>query len=137
MTNFYFYVYNLIMEVDMETLETGTLNYVPKEFDPKPLSEWDKIKEDKTIKRDTYVQFVDGNKTYRGVVQHQEDDGRWEVHCTSRLIKKDNYYKLYESGLPIWSIPEHNLTKIECDCYRLESGYKWVECPDCHYNCYS
>ncbi len=114
-----------------------TLDYKVEKFNPVPVSDWDKIKEDKEIKKQSFVEFVEDNKTYRGVVQEQEEDGRWEVLCTSRLIKKENYFKLYESSLPVWICPTNNLKKIECDCYRVESGYKWAFCPDCHWDCVS
>jgi hypothetical protein len=104
------------------------------------------IKE-KEITNQDYVEWLDNGNIYRGVVDEtqEKDDNFLQVVATSKYIKKDDYFKLYQTNW-IWTIHKTALKKIECECDRvIHSDFindrggvtNAVNCPDCFWDCVS
>tara|TARA_R100001460_G_scaffold32709_1_gene64101 strand:+ start:29 stop:349 length:321 start_codon:yes stop_codon:yes gene_type:complete len=93
----------------------------------------------------SYVEFKDKNNTYRGVVTNRTSEVVVEVDVTSRLIKGENFYKLY-TNIPVYDVPRNIITVIKCNCDRVfhetilsDRGHYFESafCPDCFWDCVS
>jgi len=98
-----------------------------------------------SIKIGSFVEFKANNTTLRGVVTNGISDQVVEVEVTSKLIKKENFYKLYES-IPVYHVKKEILTVVKCDCDRVihetilsDRGHYFESafCPDCYWDCVS
>ena len=93
----------------------------------------------------SFVEFKYNNTTLRGVVTNRISDKVLEVEVTSKLIKKENFYRLYMS-VPVYDVTENCITVIKCDCDRVihetilsDRGHYFESafCPDCYWDCVS
>jgi len=92
-----------------------------------------------------FVSFFDNGKQIRGVIT-KVDNQTVEVEATSRYVKKDDFWQLYQM-VYTYVVPKKDITIEKCNCDRIiyetierDNGNGFFDsafCPDCYWDCIS